>query len=97
MREARRVDLRNGVNIKHKIEVEEQKWRDSEKEIDQVKQSLGNIILLLFHYFYHYYLLFIIYFKIKIIEDIRMNPDILDILERKMYEMTPLELGNWGR
>lgn len=31
------------------------------------------------------------------LEDIRMNPDILEILERKMYEITPLELGNWGR
>lgn len=30
-------------------------------------------------------------------EDIRMNPDILDILERAMYEMTPREMGNWGR
>eukprot|EP00604_Paraphysomonas_vestita_P003924 CAMPEP_0174823316 /NCGR_PEP_ID=MMETSP1107-20130205/23421_1 /TAXON_ID=36770 /ORGANISM="Paraphysomonas vestita, Strain GFlagA" /LENGTH=214 /DNA_ID=CAMNT_0016045403 /DNA_START=251 /DNA_END=892 /DNA_ORIENTATION=+ len=69
MREARRVDLRNGVNVKQKIEEEEQKWR-SDNQVNQKTQSL---------------------------EDIRMNPDILEILERKMYEITPLELGNWGR
>jgi hypothetical protein len=33
----------------------------------------------------------------NVAEDIRMNPDLLDILERAMYELTPRELGNWGR
>lgn len=42
MREARRVDLRNGVNVKQKIEEEEQKWR-SDNQVNQKTQSLGII------------------------------------------------------
>jgi hypothetical protein len=26
-----------------------------------------------------------------------MNADLLEILERAMYEITPSEMGNWGR
>ena len=57
--------------------------------------SNNHLVLYLFFYFHHH----IIFFSDNShhLEDIRMNPDILDILERKMYEMTPRELGNWGR
>lgn len=52
MREARRVDLRNGVNIKQYIEEEEQKWRQNIGTVDQKKQSLG-IEIIFIHYYYY--------------------------------------------
>ena len=52
MREARRVDLRNGVNIKQKIEEEEEKWRNHEV-VDRLKQSLGIIFIFLFSSSYY--------------------------------------------
>jgi hypothetical protein len=85
MREARRVDLRNGVNVKQLIAEEERKWRGAEDATpDSDEQSLGRT---------HLFLLLLTISP----EDIRMNPDLLDILERAMYELTPREMGNWGR
>jgi hypothetical protein len=94
MREARRVDLRNGVNAKRVMTEEEALWGRSLNTRDRptatLDQSLGPSSppcpalpcppLLTAR-----------------AGDIRMNADLLEILERAMYEITPREMGNWGR
>jgi hypothetical protein len=48
MREARRVDLRNGENVKQLIEEEERRWRGGAEggaPPDGIQQSLGSPLL----------------------------------------------------